>query len=326
MWMVASAAFASVPIAIRDGEVATVDGPVRFALVGGLAWASPATEADLHAAGLGFVVLAGDAVPRGSRSAYEVLRERLAGLPVVPLPGAGEARGDASLRWFSSTFTGLGVEGLDLNVPWRAFDIRTEGVSWRFLVLDADGDRRGTSFQDQLSWVPKVVADGDDPLIVLLNRPVRSMSASWDPSASAGAALLHDVVRRHTAPTRIALVAAGGAPSPEFVLPGGPWGEGWLGVGRASGPPDTLIRATATAELEPGLDDALMRWFVSDGVPAPSVVDDYRADTWPVTGWWRVTLDGEELAATLRMCRARGCADVYTVRWTRTDGWRYPSP
>jgi hypothetical protein len=327
MWMLAAgAALASIPVAFRDGDTVSIDGPVTFGLVGGYAWAGPETADDLRSAELAFLVLAGDAVPRGSRRAYHALLERIGTVPVVPLPGAGESRSDGALRRFSSTFSGLGVAGLGPSVPWRSFDLRTDGVSWRFLVLDADRDRRGVPFEDELSWVPKVVAEGDAPLILLLNRPVRSLSASWPPDASEGAVQLHELVRRHTGPTRIALVAAGGAPTPEFVLPGGAWGEGWLGVGRADGPPDTLVRADATTQLEPGLDEALERWFVAEGAARPTVADDYRPDVWPVTGWWRVTLDGPLLTAALRMCRPSrgGCADVYTVSWTRDDGWRYP--
>lgn len=325
MWILAALAHGAVPVAFRDGETVAVDGRVVFGLVGGFAWARPETEADLRSSGLGFVVLTGDAVPRGSKAAYETLVSRLDGLPVVPLPGPGEVRGDPGLRRFSSVFSGLGVEGLDVRVPWRAFDLRTDGTTWRFVVLDADSDRRGIPFADELSWVPKVVADGEDPLILLLNHPVRSLSSSWQPARSEGAVMLHDLVRRHAEPTRIALVASGGTPCPEFVLPGGPWGEGWLGVGRADGPSDTLLRANAPFELEPGLDAALSRWFLDDGVLPPAVTDDYRPDTYPVQGWWRITLDGTELVATMRMCR-QDCADVYTVRWTRDDGWRYPNP
>lgn len=329
MWFLAvGPSWSAVPVAFRDGDVLAADGAVRFGLVGGFAWAGPVTEADLADSRLSFVVLAGDAVTRGSKRAWsglsERLQERLHGIPVVPLPGAGEGRGDRSLATFAAAWDGLGVVGLSLPVPWRSFDVRTGETTWRFLVLDAETGRPGTRFEDELSWVPKVVADGDEPLILLSNLPVRSLSASWNPADAAGAEQLHALVRRHSGPTRIALVASGGAPSPEFVLPGGPWGEGWLGVGRTDGPADTLQRVREPLTLEPGLDSALSQWFVAGGLPALSTNDDYRAETWPVQGWWRVTLDGAELSATLRMCRST-CADVYTVRWTEAGGWRYPT-
>ena len=326
MWFIATLSCAHVasaaPIAAADGERVERDGPVTFGMFGNFASADDTAVADLRSANLLFAVLPGDAVDRGTPGRYEALQGRLGGLSVLPLPGAGEGRGDRRLHNYYAAWEGLGVTGLPDPVPWCAFDLVSRGVAWRVLVLDADAERLGSAaFADELSWVPKVLADGHEPVLVLLNAPIGSLAEGA--VQSVGAVKLHDLVWRHTDPTRLVLVAAGGSPSAELSLPGGAWGEAWLGVGSAAGPAATVHRATERLALEPGLDAALEQWFgeSADG-SALAAGADYSAERFALTGWWRLTVDGDGLSATLRMAADGAFSDVYTIAWRSDSGWR----
>jgi hypothetical protein len=323
MWLLATSACLArtppAPMALADGGRLASPGPLRFALVGDLAEADDVALADVRAQAPAFVVLAGDAVRRGTPGAWADLHARLGELPAVPVPGRGERRGDRHLARFAGAWEGLGVRGLADPVPWRAFDLASEGTSWRVVVVDADRDALGDRWADELFWIPKAVT-GDAPLLVVANRPVRSLSSGWEPAASAGMAEILALVRRHADPTRLVLVAAGGATSPELALPGGPWGEGWLGVGRAGGEGEALLRSTDDLALAPDLDAALAAWFGDGGADA----DPGRSWTppdFPVLGWWLVELDGHALSATLRMEGAGGWAPAFTARWSPDTGW-----
>lgn len=313
-------------MAAIDGDVVEWSGPIRFGMVGGLAYADTSLDGDLRAAGLSFVVLVGDAVPRGTPRAYSALHQRLDTLPAVPLPGPGEARGDRRLTTYGRAWEGLGVRGVDDDpVPWRAFDLCTDGARWRLVVLDADRERLRDRFRDETFWLPKVLGNREAQVIVVANRPVGTVWSDWDPASSAGAAFLHGLVLRHTDATRLTLVAAGGTPSPELALPGGPWGEGWLAVGRATGPAGTLTRATQSLALEPGFDRALSAWFAAAGMDrdALDAAAAYTADRTPVSGWWVVELTGRTLEAALRLQDAQGAwSEAFRVRWTPEEGWR----
>lgn len=317
------------PIAARDGDVLRRDGPIRFGLVGGLASAGPSLDDDLRAGDLAFVVLAGDAVRRGTRRAYAALAERLGDLPAVPMPGRGEVRGDRDLSRYANAWGGLGVRGIDRDpVPWRAFDLCVGAAPWRLVVLDADEQRLGARFTDETYWLPKVLGGDDDgPVLLLMSRPVGSLWSGWDREGSRGAAMLHGLVLRHTSPGRLPLVAAFGTPSPELALPGGPWGEGWLGIGQVEGASGEVARTASSLALEPGFDRALVRWFSGFGADAATLeaAPGYGSDRTPLSGWWLLEVDGARLDATLRMRAPTGrWGEVYRVRWTPDDGWREP--
>jgi hypothetical protein len=188
------------------------------------------------------------------------------------------------------------------------------------VVLTADRDGLGEStWHDELFWVPKVLADVDGPVLVLLDQPVGTLGGQ--PSDAAGS--LAELVHRHTDPSAVPLFAAAATPSPELVLPGGIWGEAWLGFGRID-VPATLPRQDGEHALEPGFDRALASWFVPTGDAALAQGAPYAAERYPVVGWWRLTVDRDQLTVTLRMRRPDGWADAYSLAWSADTGWRTP--
>lgn len=314
-----------VPIAARDGDQVTAAGPIAFGLVGGLASAGDDVIADLCESDLSFVVTA-DAVIRGTRARYAALHRRLGALPVQPLVGEGEARGGrraAVPPGFAAAWSGLGVQQLAEPVPWRALDLRAGGAPWRVLVVDVDQERLGPAFDEQLFWLPKVLAEGHGPVLVLANGPVGTLT---EPGPSEGAGRVHDVIERHTDPSRLVLYAATGGGAPEIELPGGPWGEAWIGAGRAVVPVNELRRFDTEIALESGFDAALVRWFSIGGDAEPlREGGNFDPQRYPVAGWWRIELDGDRLNAAFRMNGAQGWDTVYQASWSSDRGWR-PAP
>ena len=127
-----------IPIAVADGGAIDQDRPIRVGIVGGYHLAPPSLDQDLRGASLDLVILAGDAVERGTGRAYRDLYARLSQLPLSPMPGPGERRGDRKLRRYERAFSGLGVRGLDADASWRAFDITSGDNLWRVVQLDVD--------------------------------------------------------------------------------------------------------------------------------------------------------------------------------------------
>ncbi|MEQ1571405.1 MAG: hypothetical protein ABMA64_37600, partial [Myxococcota bacterium] len=122
------------------------------------------------------------------------------------------------------------------------------------------------------------------------------------------------------------LYAATGGGAPEIELPGGPWGEAWIGAGRAVVPVNELRRFDTEIALESGFDAALVRWFSIGGDAEPlREGGNFDPQRYPVAGWWRIELDGDRLNAAFRMNGAQGWDTVYQASWSSDRGWR-PAP
>lgn len=299
----------SAPVAAADGAALGADGRFPVLVVGGLAGADAAVDERLQVGPPQLVVLAGDAVARSTAGDWSRLHQRVEGLPVVPLPGDGEARRDPHRRRFLEAWDGLGVAGLDGEVSWRSFTVATGRARWRVVVLDADRERLGDRWVDELHWVPKVVSTGRERLIVLLDHPERSVAGP----VSEGAGELMSLVRRHADPARLVLVVAGST-APELLLTGGRWGEGALGAGRIGGG-EPLPLGPRAAALDPVLVASLAE-LLQPGVeePPPDPVP-------PLSAYWELGLAEDALSLVLWVRRPEGWVAAPASRWTGDGGW-----
>ncbi len=307
----------AVAVGASDGDVWVRDGPVHLALLGHAARAPAPLLASLAEEPAQLVVLAGDAVPRSRRPAWEALRERVEGLRALPVPGRGERLGDRRLGRYLAIWSGIGVAGLSEPVPWYAVDVETRGTRWRLVVLDAHRDPLGERWLDQLFWVPKVVgADDYDHLVVAVAGPDEGP--------------LLDVVRQHADATRLWMVVRGGRDAPAMILPGGRWGEAWIHTGRPTLPAAPLAQRQGAQRVWPAYVDALVDVFEArtdrelEGLRESASLSPPRA---PVAGFWSLTLEGDHAALTLRL--ADGTAEWepgFRAQWTPRSGWRRDPP
>lgn len=147
-----------------------------------------------------FAVTLGDRIRRSTTRAWR--RLDVPALPVVPVAGRGEARGDPALRGFSAAF----------GEPWRALDLAIGDRTWRLVVLAY------SESPEQRWWIPSAVTGAYDHLLVVLPGP----------PADPVVARLADAALHHAPPARLMAVFA---PGPDAVdLPAGPWGEARVSV------------------------------------------------------------------------------------------------
>jgi len=328
-----------------DGATVAVEGTVSIGIVGATRelaneWSSDPLIADLKAHKPDFLVLTGDYVARSTFDEWEALHRRwdrvLEG--VVALPGYGERRRDRRLEGHGAAFAGQGVPELR-GVPFWHFDIESEGSRWRFVMIDAEAHPLGTKWRDQLFWLPKVVTgDSYDHLVVAINRPLDELAGSVRPEIAGNVSTLLRLINDHADPTRLVAVLSGGGASNNIVLPAGDYGEVHVLAGNAGIAAADLKREgrrvdrRGKAKIEPGfeaaLDAELNRWVGAGVVSDAGYSPDWESGPWkasvmPIVGWWRVELEGSDIAFTFRIrCHDASHHDLYRIRHTRAHGWK----
>jgi hypothetical protein len=306
-------------MAAQDGDVLFRDAPYSVAIVSDFAAGGRALGDALARSKPDLLVLAGDAIDRSRTEDWIALFDAVGEIPVVPLPGTGERRGDRSSKRFLTAWQGLGVEGLPEPVSWRTFVVSTPTSGWRFVVLDADRAHLDGGWNNQLHWIPKAATAGNEPLVVLLARPPRSLTTGRDAAAEE----LVDLLREHADPSRVVLVASGGAGATELILPGGRWGEGWLNTGPPIPPTEPLPRAVGDLVLAPSADAALTEWFggALEDADRQALAAAPTFDPWPVAGFWWVSFFEDGLGCELRLYHDGTWVPLPLVRWSADGGW-----
>jgi len=307
-------------MAAQDGDVLLRNEPFSVAIVSDFAAGGAALADALGAAKPDLLVLTGNAIDRSRTHDWIELFDAVDGLPVVPLPGDGERKGDRTLKRFLASWQGLGVDGMADPVSWRTFVVSTPSQRWRFVVLDADRANLDDEWNNQLHWIPKAATAGDEPLVVLLAQPPAALTTDRDAAAEELVTLL----REHADPSRVVLVASGGTGAPELVLSGGRWGEAWLGAGPPAPPAGALPRAAHDLRLAEPADAALTEWFggALDNEERQALAAAPAFDErWPVAGFWWVSFAGDAIGCELRLYHEGTWVPLPLVRWSRDAGW-----
>jgi hypothetical protein len=324
-----------------DGATVTIERPLRVAVVGatrelGARWTADALIDDLRSLRPDVLLLTGDYVARSDVAEWNALHERWDRVAegVVALPGEGERRGDRRLSGHSAAFAGQGVPELR-GVPFWHFDIVTEGVCWRFVMLDSDARSLGATWRDQLFWLPKVVTgDSYDRLVVAINEPTNGLAGDVRADAAESVATLLRVIGDHADPARLSLVTSGGAASNNIALPQGPYGPAHLLAGNGSVEGVALRRRSLNsaggravsieAMFAASLDIEMEHWTGGVGPEGPLELEDTSWDprVMSVAGWWGIEIAGYEVALTYRTrCRDGSHHDLYKLVFSRSRGW-----
>jgi hypothetical protein len=310
-----------------------------------------------------FLVLMGDMVGASSTKAWEAfdlaMRNLLKGetepesprirMPVVPVPGEREFRGDRFLEGFGAAFPDVGSNiGYNRVAGWYAFDCKVRDATWRFLVLDSNRKALGPRWKEQLYWIPRAVENGEyDHLVVFMHHPLMSLVPEGEANHEGAPAELLEIVEDSIGLMKLRAVFMADPGTSEAFMVGGRFGTLHVNAGGGGGEAEDLqrwghVRAAGVeaTQLEPIFDMTLLNTFNERALAHefPEVIIDaaraqrsyegfpgvYDSRWFPTHGYWWVEIEGHDMDVIYRIFDGYegGFADIYRVHFTNEDGWR----
>lgn len=310
--------------------------------------------------GLDFVVFTGDYVSSSSTAEWTAFSERWKDVlegetpsetkrrrRVVPVPGDQEYAGDKRLVGYGAAFEGVGAQiGYNRVGSWYHFDVKSNGKTWRFVVVDTHKAELGSRWQEQLFWLPKVVSEGGyDQLLVLMPDPWVTMAGGVTMDPGDAPSELLAIVDENAGLGKYIGVITGGTHTNEVYLPSGNFGEGVIVAGNSAVEGHDIARWGAAddaglkdVKLEPLFDLALAaefdKWSTAKNFSEKTIdhakargafetyTGVYEGASFPVQGWWAGEIVGSKLSLTFRMKGFDGkFYDIYKIGWSKKNGW-----
>ena len=367
-----------------DGQVITAPRSLTFAVVGNTFGTLGAEEdkdqaaqgrssasdkliddlaAQLRHERYSFLVLMGDLVGSSSGKAWEAfdlaMRNLLKGgtepesprirMPVVPVVGEREFRGDRFLQGFGAAFPEVGSNiGYNRVAGWYAFDCKVRDATWRFLVLDSNKKALGPRWKEQLYWIPRAVENGEyDHLVVFMHHPLLTLVPEGQANHDGAPAELLEIVEDSIGLMKLRAVFMADPGTSEAYMVGGRFGTLHVNAGGGGGVSDDLqrwghVRAAGVeaTQLEPIFDMTLLNTFNEQAMAHafPEVILDaaraersyegfpgvYDSRWFPLHGYWWVEIKGHDMDVIYRIFDGYQATftDVYRIRFTNDDGWR----
>ena len=359
------------PLLADDGEVLAVEGALTLAVVGNLrepvraidtplgrtAPAKGATEdivADIAAAQPDGLVLLGDAVRSGKKSEYKRLSRRAGALlsgavKLVPVVGEHESMRDDRLQAWGEAFPGAGADiGLNRAASWYAFDVKTDGYTYRIVVLDSNRQAMGSRWGEQLTWLQDEALQGKyQGVIVFMHHALLDLAGAEPKMNRSGVpSELLDIVEDRAGMGKLRAVFSADGHVSEVLRPDGALGTLYVGAGGGGAPGEDLSRWADASEagrsgdvsLDTLYDVAILKAldYWSDDHPVPPVVIDQAkgqnsfegfrplisARHMPTYGWFLLTLEGAELRVDFRHRLPDGTVEGrYALRFSEENGW-----
>lgn len=330
-----------------DGGRLNSEGAVDFAVVGNLTGKEVTDQivADLAAnTGLDFAVLMGGIVPSSSTGAWVQAGKRLGAalaradgtggrLTVAPVAGRGEGAGDPTYVGFGAAFPGVGMDiGFNRVASWYRFDVLSDGVTWRLMVMDGNKDRLKSRWEEQRRWMlQQVEGDYAGMLVFLYDAPLNLAGSKPNGRPVADPTELVTDLRNQMDDSKLRAVFSASASASEVLMPEGRYGPLYVVAGGGGAPlqdvhrestPDLEAPAVEPQLLEVSFDAALLEGLnrrESAGEVPEAVLDAsrgrgafeglpgrYDADYAPSWGWFRVVIDGPTLGVEWRSWRPEG--------------------
>lgn len=318
----------------------------------------------VSAEGIRFVVLTGNMVSSSTTlgwktfnrdwvdvlSSSELSESGAERVRVIPTAGVSDHEGDEWLKGWGAAFPGAGADiGYNRVASWYRFDLQSRGKTWRVLVLDSDKDHLGSRWDEQMAWIPKVLQeDTYDSLIVCMNQPLLTLALKQPMNEGGGPKELMAAVEDASPVNALKVVFAGNSGANEAFLPGGKYGEMYVNA-LSGAPAATFARwghapdlGYADLRLESMYDLALLRnfdrWAEVKGYSEATIdrarargsyqgfVGEYDAHSYPVQGWWNVTISGDQLSLTFRALNPDNTlSDLHTFQLQGKEGWKIGS-
>ena len=312
---------------------------------------------------IAFTVLMGDVVPSGAAAGWErfgqQFKDLLAGeslatdeqrtrLPAVIVPGDNEVRSDRDLERMGLAFPGTGANiGYNRVAGWSSFDFTVGQSVWRMIFLDSNRAAMQARWDEQMRWIEQATAgESYDHVMIFMHHPATSLAQGVDVDPDGDAKALIDAVEESAAVNSLRAVFAADPRTSEVQLLGGPFGVLHVGAGGGGAGSHSLGRWAAGGEgaksdlrLEAIYDMAILNAFrdaAEKDEAADRVLDQalgegeyegfpgvYDDGTFPLVGYWRVSLDDDAASVVFRLRRADGAlGDVYRADFTEDGGWR----
>jgi hypothetical protein len=273
------------------------------------------------------------------------------GLAAIVVAGDRDGAGDNRYEGLGAAFPGLGVDiGVNRVATWYSFDVRTDGLVWRFVVLDSNKSLLGSRWTEEMRWFASVLEGEYDQLVLFQHDSLYNLAGNSKngPDMDPGGAVTEilAVVDKHADLNKLRAVIAAGPSASQTFLPDGPFGVLFVSAGGGGAPAEDLRRwgsrkapgtptASRKVQLEPMFDLALMAQLenkpsvTEDAIDAAraegdytGLVGTYRAKDLPTFGWWELSLKGGLLNLVFHSWREdRGLTPIYMVFWQRSTGW-----
>ena len=298
---------------------------------------------------LDFVALTGDSVRWSDQKSWKgfdlLWREVLDGesvpttegyrIPAMPVAGDREYVNDRRLTAMEGAFPGVGVDiGYARVASWYHFDVRVEDTIWRFIVLDSNRKKLVSRWNEQMYWIPRACEGRYDNVLIFMHHPVVTLAGESDLDGAPSELL--EAIEDNANPAKIKAIFTGDPSASEVLLPSGTLGAAMFTAGGGGAPADTAERwgnahdlGYGDVQLEPLFDLKLQEMFdeaAQEGAFPENIVDKAKASgSWegftaaydpkyfPLYGYFRVEITGEDLNVTYRAYSAGDFPEIYRI-------------
>ena len=299
------------------------------------------------------VVFVGDMVKNGSKKEWKRFEKDQLSLipkqPVQPVIGDYEALKDPKYLNTEDIFPDLGTDiGYNRVGSWSYFDVNTDGVKWRVLILDANKSALTSRWNEQMLWLEEVTKGDFEAAFVFIHQPWYDLSGSTPKMNEGGhPEELISYIEGSMDMLKLRGVFFGGGHANQVILPNGPYGTLHVGAGGGGAPAEDLYQwqdgmehgMPNQIELEERLT-AVLREQVDrlhgQSALSPATLDKafntgtykdfpglFEGSQVPTQGWWELILDGSSSRIVYHFIFANGTIEpIYELRYSEKRGWK----
>ncbi len=273
----------------------------------------------------------------------------LGNIPVLPVAGDLEALKDSKYLNFKANFPNFGTDiGYNRVSSWYFYDVKMEGTTWRFMVLDANKKLLKSKWKEQLSWIDETMQGEFDALFVFMHLPYYNLAGSSPKMNPEGNPKeLIEYIEDSMMDVKLRAVFFGGEHSNQAILPQGNFGTAYIGVGGGGAPADDLYlwqsgeafdildRVSLETVFREKLLSEVERWNSQSPLSTTTLNKAFNTgsyekfpgliegNAYPVQGWWSLELEGKKSEITYYHYYQNGSiAPVYRLEYSEKRGWK----
>lgn len=273
----------------------------------------------------------------------------LGSIPVLPIAGDLEGLKDSKYLNFKTNFPDLGTNiGYNRVSSWYSYDVKMEGVTWRFMVLDANKELLKSKWKEQLAWIDETMQGEFNALFIFMHQPYYNLSGSspkMNPNGNPKE--LIDYVENSMMDMKLRAVFFGGEHANQVILPQGNFGTAYVGAGGGGAPADDLylwqpgeaFDILERVSLESVFRDKLLaevdRWNSQSPLSASTLNKAFNTgsykdfpgliegNSYPIQGWWSLELEGKSSTITYYHYYMNGSINpIYRLKYSERGGWK----